>query len=69
MKETFYGGRVKDACQRYNISRGTLMKWAESAGAISWIGRTVIIDFTKMDEFIRNNNGNRPLKRKEQVPV
>lgn len=67
MYENFVGGRVKDACDKYHISRGTLMKWAEDADAISWIGRTVYIDYGRMDEYIRSNKGNRPPKRKEGV--
>ena len=57
--------RVRAACEHYDMSRNTLMKYAEAAGAVSWLGRLVYINCDVMDEYIREHLGNRPPKRKE----
>ena len=45
-------GTVAQAKVRYNIGRDSVVQIAEAAGAIVRIGRKVLINFTKMDQYI-----------------
>lgn len=45
-------GTVSQAKVRYNVGRDTIMQLAEDAGAIVHIGRRVLINFTKLDQYI-----------------
>ena len=44
-------GTIKDAMARYRYGRATLMKIANECDAVIRIGRTIRINFTKMDEY------------------
>lgn len=48
--------RVKDACTRYEVSRNTLMKYAEQANALSRVGNIVYVDSLALDEHIYSCN-------------
>ena len=45
-------GTVSQAKARYNIGRDSVIQLAEDAGAIVHIGRRVLINFTKLDQYI-----------------
>lgn len=45
-------GRINDACARYGVGIGTMRKIAEDAGAVVRIGRTYLINFTKVDAYM-----------------
>lgn len=44
-------GKREQACQRYSMCWNTLLKAAEDAQAIVRYGRSVFINFTKMDAY------------------
>lgn len=45
---------VPQAMERYKISRKTLMKYADDAGAVIRFGKSVRIDVDKLDSYISN---------------
>lgn len=46
---------VQQAMERYKLSRNSLLKVGEDAGAIRRLRRAVRIDIQKMDEYIDKN--------------
>lgn len=44
-------GKREQACQRYSMCWNTLLKAAEDAQAIVRYGRSVFINFTKLDAY------------------
>ncbi len=45
-------GTISQAKTRYNIGRDSVVELAENAGAIVHIGRRVLINFSKLDQYI-----------------
>lgn len=45
-------GTINQAKTRYNIGRDSVMELAENARAIVHIGRRVLINFPKLDQYI-----------------
>ena len=45
-------GRLKDGCVRYGLGESTMREIAERAGAAFKVGRSYLINFDKMDQYI-----------------
>ena len=45
-------GRYSDMVLRYSLGKGSCIKLAEKADAISRVGRTVLIDLEKVDRYL-----------------
>lgn len=44
-------GRIPSASKRYDVSKNTMRVLAEQAGAIIKVGRIVLVDYKRMDEY------------------
>lgn len=45
-------GKIEQACMRYGLGKNTMRKVAEDAGAVIRIGRSYLINFQKVDEYM-----------------
>ena len=45
-------GKIEQACMRYGLGKNTMRKVAEDAGAVIRIGRSYLINFRKVDEYL-----------------
>lgn len=45
-------GRIDQACLRYGLGRNSIRKVAEAAGAEIKIGKSYLINFTKVDSYM-----------------
>ena len=45
-------GRIEDAMRRYGLGRGSMRALAKAAGAEIKIGRSYLINFSKVDEYL-----------------
>ena len=52
-------GRIDEAMQRYGLGRDLTKKTADAAGAIIKIGRTTLINYTVMDQYMDEQTGRR----------
>lgn len=50
-------GRIDEAMQRYGLGRDLTKKTADAAGAIIKIGRTTLINYTVMDQYMDQKSG------------
>lgn len=50
-------GKVEQACQRYNLGRDAMYRTAENAQAVVRIGRSLLINFSKLDAYIDSISG------------
>lgn len=50
-------GRIPEGMRRYGLGREVLKRTAEEAGAVVRIGRTFLINFEKLDEFMDKRSG------------
>lgn len=50
-------GRIDQACARYGVGRNTMRQIAEQAGAVVRIGRSYLINFQIVDEFMDSISG------------
>ena len=46
--------RINEAMARYSLGRNKMTEVAREARAVSKIGRTILIDVGKMDQYIEN---------------
>ncbi len=44
--------RCKEAIAKYSVSRPTIMDWAEKAGAVTRMKRTILIDSEAVDRYV-----------------
>lgn len=45
-------GRIEQACERYGIGKSSMRQVAEDAGAVIRIGKSYLINFTKVDAYM-----------------
>lgn len=45
-------GRIEQACERYGIGKTTMRQIAADAGAVIRIGKTYLVNFTKVDAYL-----------------
>lgn len=45
-------GGIPDACARYGIGKASMRQIAEDAGAIIRVGRRLLVNYTKVDEYM-----------------
>lgn len=45
-------GRIEQACERYSIGHNAMRQVAEDARAVVRIGKSYLINFTKVDEYL-----------------
>lgn len=45
-------GRLEQACIRYSIGHNAMRQVAEDAGAVVRIGKSYLINFAKVDEYL-----------------
>lgn len=45
-------GRLEQACIRYNIGHNAMRQVAEDAKAVVRVGKSYLINFTKVDEYL-----------------
>ena len=45
-------GRIDQACERYGVGRSTMRRIAEESGAVVRVGRTYLINYSKVDQYI-----------------
>lgn len=45
-------GRIDDAMRRYGVGRDTMRKIAQAAGAEIKLGRSYLINFQKVDDYL-----------------
>lgn len=50
-------GRVEDACKRYSLGRCTIRKLATDAGAVIHVGKSCLINISKMDAYLEELAG------------
>lgn len=50
-------GDITSACKRYSLGRASLMREAQTAGAIIRIGRRIIINYTILDCYFDSLSG------------
>ncbi len=44
--------RCKEATAKYGVSRPTIMDWAEEAGAVTKMRKTILIDSEDVDRYV-----------------
>ena len=49
--------RCKEAIVKYGVSRPTIMDWAEQAGAIMRMKKTILIDSDAVDRYVEEHRG------------
>lgn len=45
-------GRIDQACERYGVGRSTMRRIAEESGAVIRVGRTYLINYSKVDQYM-----------------
>lgn len=50
-------GRLDQACQNYGVGRNTMRQIAKNANAVIRIGRTYLINFSKVDKYMDDLSG------------
>ena len=45
-------GRIDQACERYGVGRSTMRRIAEESGAVVRVGRTYLINYSKVDQYM-----------------
>lgn len=45
-------GRIEQACERYGIGKSSMRQVAEDAGAVIRVGKSYLINFTKVDAYM-----------------
>lgn len=45
-------GKIDQACARYGLGRNTMRKVAEESGAVVRFGKSYLINFTKVDDYM-----------------
>lgn len=45
-------GKIEQACMRYGLGKNTMRKVADEAGAVIRIGKSYLVNFQKVDEFM-----------------
>lgn len=45
-------GKIEQACQRYGLGKNTMRKVAEEAAAVIRIGKSYLINYTKVDAYM-----------------
>ncbi len=45
-------GKLDQACQRYNLGRNYMRQVAEDAGAVIRVGKSLLINFDKVDAYM-----------------
>lgn len=45
-------GRIEQACKRYGIGKSSMRQVAEDAGAVIRVGKSYLINFTKVDAYM-----------------
>ena len=50
-------GKIDDACQRYSLGKTAMRRVAYEAEAVVRIGRSYLINFSKMDDYMDQLTG------------
>ena len=50
--------KIEPACMRYGVGRNTMRKIAEDAGAVVRIGKSYLINVSKVDRYMDSLSGN-----------
>lgn len=50
--------KIEPACMRYGVGRNTMRKIAEDAGAVVRIGKSYLINVSKVDKYMDELSGN-----------
>lgn len=50
--------KIEPACMRYGVGRNTMRKIAEDAGAVVRIGKSYLINVSKVDKYMDSLSGN-----------
>lgn len=50
-------GRIEQACLRYGVGKNTMRKIAEDAQAVIRIGKTYLINYSKVDDYMDSISG------------
>lgn len=50
-------GRIEQACERYGIGKSSMRQVAEDAGAVIRVGKSYLINFTKVDAYMDSISG------------
>ena len=45
-------GRIDQACERYGVGRSAMRRIAEESGAVVRVGRTYLINYSKVDQYM-----------------
>lgn len=45
-------GKIEQACMRYGLGKNTMRKVADEAGAVIRIGKSYLVNFQKVDEYM-----------------
>ena len=45
-------GKIEQACMRYGLGKNTMRKVADEAGAVIRIGKSYLVNFAKVDEYM-----------------
>ncbi|MCI6858503.1 MAG: DUF6462 family protein [Eubacterium sp.] len=45
-------GKIEQACMRYGLGKNSMRKVADEAGAVIRIGKSYLVNFQKVDEYM-----------------